>query len=265
MQSLNAAARRALTVVAALALTACSTTAAPKPESKAKSKIPQTLEERIAALPPEVRQGYNHGPIKESAAVEATYKPGKWVDLFDGKSLAGWKPSDFAGNSEIEFEKNFQGKPALIIPLGELLAGVNYTNPVPHSSYEVELEALRITGNDFWCGLTFPVGETHATLVMGGWGGALVGISSLDGSDASENDTTEYIRFDDNVWYKVRVQVTPKKIVVWLDDTKLIDQNIEGRRVHMRFGEIEQSVPFGLATFQTTAAYRKVRVRRLPK
>jgi hypothetical protein len=262
MQFLNHAALRALIVGSLTVLSAC-TTAAPKPA--ATEKKPQTFEERIAALPPEVRREYVHAPIKKDPKVEAAYLAGKWVNLFDGRSLKGWKPSDFAGNSEIEYEKDFKGKPALIIPLGELLAGVNYTNPVPRTDYEVELEALRITGNDFWCGLTFPVGETHATLILGGWGGALVGISSLDGSDASENDTTEYVRFDDDVWYRVRLRVTPKKIEAWLDDTKLIDQGIEGRRVHMRFGEIELSAPFGLATFQTTAAYRKVRVRRLPK
>lgn len=265
MQFPNAASLRAVALGVLTCLSACSTTAAPKPESKAEATKPQTVEERIAALPPEVRKEYTHTPLKTDPKVEAIFKPGQWVDLFDGKSLKGWKPSDFAGNSEIEFAKDYKGKPALIIPLGELLAGVNYTNPVPRTDYEVELEASRITGNDFWCGLTFPVGETHATLILGGWGGALVGISSLDGSDASENDTTEYIRFDDNVWYKVRLRVTPKKLEVWLDDTKLIDQGIENRRVHMRFGEIELSAPFGLATFQTTAAYRRVRVRRLPK
>lgn len=262
MQALNHATLRALFLSTTLCLAACSTTAAPKAKQ---TKKPTTFEERIAALPPEVRKEYTHVPLKKDPKVEALYKPGKWVNLFNGKSLKGWTPTDYAGNSEIEYEKNFKGKPALIIPLGELLAGVNYTNPVPKTNFEVELEAMKLTGNDFWCGLTFPVGETHATLIMGGWGGALVGISSLDGSDASENDTTEYIRFDDNIWYKVRLRVTPKKIETWLDDTKLIDQSIENRRVHMRFGEIELSAPFGLATFQTTTAYRKVRVRRLPK
>ncbi|MGB0583368.1 MAG: DUF1080 domain-containing protein, partial [Limisphaerales bacterium] len=127
-----------------------------------------------------------------------------------------------------------------------------------------ELEAMKVQGGDFWLGVTFPVGETHASLIMGGWGGAVVGISSLDGSDASENDTTDFIRFDDKRWYKVRLRVTPEKIEVWLDKDKLIDQELKNRRVHMRFGEIELSAPFGLATFQTTTAYRKLQVRRLP-
>lgn len=215
-------------------------------------------------LPPHVVKELTHAPLKKDPKVEAIYKPGKWISHFDGKSLKGWKVTDFAGGGEIEVNKKFMGKPALLIPMGETLTGVTTTNPVPKTNYEIDMEAMRVDGGDFWCGVTFPVGETHASLIMGGWGGAVVGISSLDGSDASENDTTDFIRFEDKVWYKIRIRVTPAKIETWLNDDKLIDQEIKNRRVHMRFGEIELSAPFGLATFQTTAAYRKVRIRRLP-
>lgn len=215
-------------------------------------------------LAPHVVKEMTHTPLKKDPKVEAIYKPGKWISLFDGKSMKGWKVTDFAGGGEIEVQKEFKGQPALIIPMGEALTGVTITNPVPKTSYEVEAEAMKVDGNDFWLGLTFPVGETHATLIMGGWGGAVVGISSFDGSDASENDTTDFIRFDNNKWYKVRLKVTPTKIETWLDGDKLIDQDLKDRRVHMRFGEIELSAPLGLATFQTTTAYRKLRIRRLP-
>ena len=237
------------TLIAALAAFACQSEAADKKKRK---------------LPPHVVKEMTHAPLKKDPKVEAIYLPGKWISHFDGRSLKGWKVTDFAGGGEIEVKKKFKGGPALIIPMGEALTGVTYTNAVPKSNYEVELEAMKVQGGDFWLGLTIPVGETHASLIMGGWGGAVVGISSLDGSDASENDTTDFIRFDDNRWYKVRLRVTPKKIEVWLDKDKLIDQELKNRRVHMRFGEIELSAPFGLATFQTTAAYRKVQVRRLP-
>lgn len=226
------------------------------------SASPATAAKR--KLPPEVVKELTHTPSKKDPKVEAIYKPGKWISHFDGKSLKGWKITDFAGMGEIEVDKKFMGKPALLIPMGETLSGVTTTNPVPKTNYEIDMEAMRVDGGDFWCGVTFPVGETHASLIMGGWGGAVVGISSLDGSDASENDTTDFIRFEDKVWYKVRIRVTPTKIETWLNDDKLIDQEIKNRRVHMRFGEIELSAPFGLCTFQTTAAYRKVRIRRLP-
>ncbi|MFT4692477.1 MAG: 3-keto-disaccharide hydrolase [Verrucomicrobiia bacterium] len=220
-------------------------------------------------LPPEIRKEYTHTPIKPDPRVAKLFPAGKWVSFFNGKDLTGWAITDFAGGGEIEADKKFKPKkgksaPALMLPMGEFLTGVTFTNPLPRTNYEVELDVMKVDGNDFFCGLTFPVGETHASLIMGGWGGAVVGISSLDGSDASENDTTDYIRFDTEIWYKVLLRVTPKKIETWLDGDKLIDQEIEGRRVHMRFGEIELSAPFGLCSFQTTTAYKTIRVRTLP-
>jgi len=251
----------ALAAVSLLLSTACSTSAT---EEKPPVQLAAAQKPAKRELPPHVVKEMTHKPLKKDPRVEAIYRPGKWIDLFDGKSLKGWKVTDFAGGGEIEVRKDFHGKPALIIPMGEALTGVTLTNPVPRTNFEVDVEAMKIDGNDFWLGLTFPVGETHATLIMGGWGGAVVGISSFDGSDASENDTTDFIRFDNNKWYKVRLKVTPEKIETWLDGEKLIDQELKNRRVHMRFGEIELSAPFGLATFQTTTAFRKVRIRRLP-
>ena len=36
--------------------------------------------------------------------------------------------------------------------------------------YELRLEAKRVEGGDFFCGLTFPVGKEYCTLILGGWG-----------------------------------------------------------------------------------------------
>jgi hypothetical protein len=106
-----------------------------------------------------------------------------WQPLFDGKTLAGWTPTKFGGGGEIEVKDG-----TLILNQG-ILTGVNYTNPVPTVDYEVAFEARRTMGQDFFCGLTFPVRDSHATLVVGGWGGAVVGISSLNNQDASQNVT----------------------------------------------------------------------------
>lgn len=218
----------------------------------------------VKALPPEIAKQYAHVPLPPDPKTDALYPPGKWIELFDGKSKQGWAVTDFAGGGEIEVQKDFQGKPALMLHMGELLTGLNFTNPVPKTGYEVELEVLKVDGSDFFCALTFPVGETHATLLLGGWGGAVTGISSIDGSDASENDTTQYFNFQKNKWFKVRLRVQGEKLEAWWDDEKIVNQDITGRRVHLRFGPIELSAPFGVATFQTTAAYRSIRLRRLP-
>jgi hypothetical protein len=118
-------------------------------------------------------------------------------------------------------------------------------------------------GNDFFCGLTFPFKESHATLILGGWGGSLIGISSLDDFDASENDTGDAYVFEDKKWYDVRLRVTEKKLQVWLDSKMVIDSDVEGRKVSMRFGEIEMSVPFGICTYATTGVFRDISIKKL--
>ena len=104
-------------------------------------------------------------------------------------------------------------------------------------------------GSDFFCGLTFPYKDTHATLILGGWGGSLIGISSLDDFDASENETGDAFIFEDNQWYDVRLRVTNSEFTVWIDGKSVLTE-VEGRRVGMRPGEIEMSVPLGICTLQ---------------
>jgi hypothetical protein len=49
-------------------------------------------------------------------------------------------------------------------------------------NYEIKLEAKKVTGNDFFCGMTFPVGDSFCSFIVGGWGGPVVGLSSIDGT-----------------------------------------------------------------------------------
>jgi Domain of Unknown Function (DUF1080) len=196
-------------------------------------------------------------------APKSTAATDGWTPLFDGKSLAGWKTSDFAAAGGVSFEADIDGKPAIVVDQGEVLSGVTYTNPVPRVNYEVTLEGMKLGGSDFFCGLTFPVKDSHATLVLGGWGGGVVGISSIDGSDASENETTKYLKFDKNVWYRVRVRVTSDKLEAWLDDEKIADVELADKKIALRAGEIESAIPLSLSTYQTRAAYRNVKLKNL--
>ena len=193
-------------------------------------------------------------------AQEKSTKEPEWQPLFDGKTLKGWKQTDFAGGGVVEVTKG-----TLHVGMGESLSGVTFTNKVPETNFEVEVEGKKIQGSDFFCALTFPVGKEHCTFVMGGWGGAVVGISSLDQMDASENETTKYMKFEKDHWYKIRVRVTPKKIEAWIDEEKLADVELEGKKVSMRPGDIEQNVPFGIATYQTESAFKSIKIRVLGK
>ena len=179
--------------------------------------------------------------------------------LFDGKSLAGWKATKFGGEGDT-LVRNRQ----LILEMGTDLTGVSWKrpDPPPKWDYEVTLEAMRVEGTDFFCGLTFRVGNDPCSLILGGWGGGVCGLSSIDGDDASENETTGYHEFRTGRWYRVRLRVTRKRIQAWLDGRPLVDQELKGHRIGIR-GEVDLSRPFGLASWQTTAAIRNIRIRRL--
>jgi sugar phosphate isomerase/epimerase len=181
-----------------------------------------------------------------------------WQPLFDGKTLNGWKFPKFSGQGEVTVEDG-----RMILSQGNDLTGVNYAGEIPRMNYEVSLEAMRMVGSDFFCGLTFPYGENCCTLVIGGWGGGLVGLSSINGDDASENETMQAMKFDNGRWYKIRVRATPEKIEGWIDDQQVLNVATQGKKISMRPGEIELSEPFGIAAFRTQAGVREIKLRRL--
>lgn len=183
----------------------------------------------------------------------------RWQTLFDGRTLDGWKVINYAGHGEVKVEEG-----AIRLGSGIMLTGVTYTNTLPKVDYEVEFEAQRLDGYDFFCGFTFPVRDSFCTLIVGGWGGGLVGLSSIDNYDASENETTQFMRFERERWYKIRVRVSEPKIEAWIDNDKIIDLSIIDRKVSLRSGEIESSVPFGISSWQTSAALRNLRIRPVP-
>src|SRR5436190_20117876 len=144
-------------------------------------------------------------PAEAKPAAITQSKSDGWQSLFDGKTLRGWAITDFAGRGEVQVE---DGK----IMLGQgVMTGVTWTNPYPKMNYEVALDAMRVEGNDFFCSLTFPVGENPCSLIVGGWGGGLVGLSSLDGEDAANNETTKVMEFERKRWYAIKVASSPPK------------------------------------------------------
>ena len=136
-----------------------------------------------------------------------------WLSLFNGKDLSGWEETDYAGRGNVKVQNG-----ELHIENGLVITGVTYTNKtvLPKTNYEIEYEAKKLNGTDFFGLLTFPVGDAHASLVTGGWGGAVTGISSINSMDASENNTTVYLKFNKDHWYKFRLSVTPDNLSVWM-------------------------------------------------
>ena len=182
----------------------------------------------------------------------------EWTPLFDGKTLAGWKEPGFSGQGEVKIADG-----AIVLDIGNDITGINFTGETPKVNYEVALEARRIEGSDFFCALTLPVGDSHCTFVVGGWGGSMVGISSVNGDDASENETSHTKKFEKGRWYQLRVKVTKDAIEAWIDDEQTVDLQLQGKRISMRLGEIELSKPFGIATYRTRGAVRGIKLRKL--
>ena len=143
------------------------------------------------------------------------------------------------------------------------MTGVTWSGSFPRADYEVRFEGVRLQGSDFFASMTFPVGDSYCTWVTGGWGGDIVGLSSLDGWDASDNETRSYFDFEKGRWYVLRLQVTAGRIMAWIDDRPIVNVAIDGRSIGLRYGEIRLSAPFGFASYATTGGLRKIEYRLL--
>jgi hypothetical protein len=181
----------------------------------------------------------------------------RWIPMFDGKSLAGWKKSPIPGAGEVEVKDG-----VLRLSSGRM-TGVTWTGDFPRSNYEVRFEAARLEGNDFFASIVFPVNDTYCSWISGGWGGRVVGLSNLDGDDASENNTTSSHDFVQGRWYSFRLVVTPNRIQAWIDGSPAIDAEIAERNVSLRFDDTELLRPIGFVSYRTVGAVRSVEYRRL--
>jgi hypothetical protein len=168
--------------------------------------------------------------------------------------LKNWKITEFDGRGEVKTDSG-----VIILGKGNDMTGVTWTGPYPKMNFEISLDAKRMEGEDFFCGLTFPVNEKPCSLIVGGWGGTCVGISSIDFNDAYNNETARFITFDLNKWYHIRMRVTPGKLEAWIDDKQVVNCEIKDREIGIR-SEVELSRPVGVATWRTTGGFRNFKI-----
>ncbi|MDZ4405742.1 DUF1080 domain-containing protein [Prosthecobacter sp.] len=196
---------------------------------------------------------------KPAQPAAATPEAPKEFVLFNGKSLDDWETVDVGGSGIVEMEGG-----VMIINQGENVSGAIYKKAatLPTTNYEITLEAKRLQGVDFFVGLTFPVGDVKhcATLICGGWGGSVTGISSIDGFDASDNNTSSYQRYKDDEWYAIKLRVTPDNLSAWLGEKQIIDEDIKDKKISVRPGPMESYLPLSLTTFNTTSAIRNIKL-----
>lgn len=239
-------------------LIGCAAKQSPSPPPVSAAK-PATV--GVAAPPPPAAA--NKSEVADLFAKAASVPPAPfegegWQSLFDGSSLGSWRETEFAGRGEVRVESG-----AIILAMGSPFTGIRRTNDFPKLNYEIAFDVMRTIGSDFFCGLTVPAGESHCSFIVGGWGGGLVGISSLDGMDASENETTKYMGFDKGRWYRIRLRVTSGRIEAWIDGERMVNVATTGRKISLRPGDIELSVPLGICSWETGAALRGIKWRRV--
>lgn len=202
-------------------------------------------------------------PATRKASTQSTQstKPAEPTVRFEGKTWKVLKKFYFDAPGKVYVEKD-----QLVLEPGEELTGVVWdkaNGEFPDCEYEVTLEAVRIKGGDFLCGMTFPAREKeHATLILGGWGGSAVGISNIDGLAAIENETTQSVDFKNGKWYEIKLRVAGGHIRVWIDGKKLIEVKTKDRKFEV-WPQMEPCRPFGLATYITKGAYRNIKIRDL--
>lgn len=182
----------------------------------------------------------------------------EWQDLFAEGMVQDWQPSAFGISGRETIEPH-----AIRLTMGNPFTGVTWGGEaLPKENYEIEVTGRKVMGNDFFCGLTFAVGVDHCTFVAGGWGGSITGLSCIDGKDASENATRTFQRYNMGQDYTIRIRVEDHQVSVWLQDGLIVQQPRDGVEFSVRF-EVEPSIPFGIACYNTEALITACRIRRL--
>ena len=200
-------------------------------------------------------------PARSEAPPEPRAPKPSSMKLFNGKDLTGWKVAkqhDFqrAGKVSVQDQQ-------IILEKGRPATGIVCVKKLPRTNYEVTLQAKRIAGEDFFCGLTFPVDQGYCSLILGGWGGGVTGLSNIDNMSAVENETTDFVKFKQDRWYHLRLRVTPSKIEAWVDKRQIVEVETENRKFSI-WWEQEPMRPFGIASWNTKAALRDIHVKPLP-
>ncbi len=239
-------------VVAGLLLGGCRT--AKEPQEQPIQVQPRTQSPVEPVATPQVQAAET--PRAQEQPASQTGEP---ISLFDGQTLGQWKSTDFGGQGDVYVKDG-----AIYLEMGNYMTGITWSGPVIRMNYEITLEAMRVQGNDFFCALTFPVADKPCTLVLGGWGGSICGLSSIDYFDASENQTTRVIHFEKGKWYFVRLRVVPNRIQAWLDGEELVDFDTTDHKIGIRV-EVDLSQPLGIATWMTAGAVRNIKLRELPE
>ena len=177
--------------------------------------------------------------------------------LFDGKTLDGWKKTDFYHAGEVKVDDG-----RIVMAAGDSMTGITTTRQdLPTTDYELTYEAMRLTGDDFFAAATFPVGKSYITLVNGGWGGYVTGLSSSNGHGRLGERDHQPFKYQEKTWYRFRVRVTGEVIRCWVGDKQVIA--VTHKEKHVGRGSRRGPTSPGLRHLETASALRKIEIRPL--
>jgi formylglycine-generating enzyme required for sulfatase activity/serine/threonine protein kinase len=226
-----------------------------------RAKPPVELKSKIPDLKSQIPNPQSPSPPPAVAPFNAKHArkyQERWEDLFDGKTLDGWKVVEDGG----EFLKH--GKVAvadgqLVLERGDPATGIAWTRDIPRVDYEISLEAMRKGGTCTMCEVIFPVKATECKLAVGGHDNADVCFELVDGSHTK---IMHKMSFEDDRWYRIRLRVTDAAMEAWVDDEEVLDFNPAGHVVALNPVAAAMK-PFGLRTWKTGVAIRNLRLRQL--
>jgi hypothetical protein len=221
---------------------------------------------QVVDSPPKQERGAATGEAPAKSAPTASWEqlpptPGGGVWLFSGQSLGPWRVANvsyFDKHGSVEWQDG-----VLELGTGRPGTGVTAQFDVPRNNYEISFQARRLSGDDFFCGLTFPFDDQQGTLILGGWGGSAVGISNINNFSAIENLSSRSFPFEQERWYTIRFRVTKAEIELWIDDKSVFQFEPEEMKFSI-WWEQRPIAPLGLATWNTSAQFRELQLKKLP-
>jgi hypothetical protein len=108
----------------------------------------------------------------------------------------------------------------------------------------------------------FPVNEDYCSFVAGGWGGSTIGLSSVDGMYAAENETGTYKSFDEKTYYQFKLRVSEHAITASIDGKEYVNLKTKGRKLSLH-PAMEPAKPLGISCYATVAGVKDIQFREL--
>ena len=96
-------------------------------------------------------------------------------------------------------------------------------------------------------------------MIIGGWGGGVVGLSNIDNMAAVENESTGFLDVEDDRWYQIRLRVTTESIQAWIDGKEYFSVPTDSHKFGI-WWEQEPVRPFGIASWYTSTQLKNIRL-----